>query len=213
MVYNTPALRVGTFDRLRWAAGTSGLFSVAFVYKGCELSPISNSRITYFIWKNVSPPKVQLFGWLAWKGRIKTSTYLHRIGVLSSGVDLRCIFYKGEVESVNHRIWSRILHWWGIQWVMPGSVSGLLNWCTGIKLKKQEKMIWIATPLAVLWSIWKQRNDSIFNNAQVDLDGLCESIKVRIALWVKFSCPSIEYSVNDLVHNLQQVRVYIRGET
>ncbi|XP_028055715.1 uncharacterized protein LOC114259878 [Camellia sinensis] len=58
MVYNTPALRVGISDRLKWAADTSGLFSVAFVYKGCELSHVSNSRIVDFIWKNVSPPKV-----------------------------------------------------------------------------------------------------------------------------------------------------------
>ncbi|XP_028085054.1 uncharacterized protein LOC114286155 [Camellia sinensis] len=220
MVYNTPALRVGTSDRLRWVVDVSGLFSVASVYKRYELSPVSNSRIADFIWKNVSPPKVHFFGWLAWKCRIKTSTYLHRIEVLSSGADLRCIFCKCKVESVNHvllfclfiwRIWSRILHWWGIQWVIPGFVNGLLNWCTGIKLKKHEKMIWRAIPLAVLWSIWKQRNDSIFDNAQVDLDGLCEFIKVRIALWVKFSCHSIKYSVNNLVHNLQQVRVCIRS--
>ncbi|KAL7243429.1 hypothetical protein ACSBR1_015759 [Camellia fascicularis] len=74
-------------------------------------------------------------------------------------------------------------------------------------------MIWRAIPLALLWLIWKQRNDSIFSNAQVDLDGLCESIKVRIALWVKTSCPSFNYSVNDLVHKLQQVRFSIRGGT
>ncbi|CAL5334565.1 unnamed protein product [Camellia sinensis] len=219
MLSNAPALVEGTPDSLSWAADSSGLFSVASAYKGCELSLATNSKIADLIWKNVSPPRVQFFGWLAWKGRIKTSYYLQRIGVLSDGFDPRCIFCKGEVENINHvllfcpftwRIWSRILQWWGIQWVLPGSISCLFNWCIGIKLQKQEQMIWRAIPLAVLWSVWNRRNECIFGNAQVDIDDLCESIKVRIALWVKSSCPSINYSVFDLVHHLQQVRICIR---
>lgn len=219
MLSNAPALVEGTPDSLSWVADSSGLFSVASAYKGCELSLATNSKIADLIWKNVSPPRVQFFGWLAWKGRIKTSYYLQRIGVLSDGFDPRCIFCKGEVENINHvllfcpftwRIWSRILQWWGIQWVLPGSISCLFNWCIGIKLQKQEQMIWRAIPLAVLWSVWNRRNECIFGNAQVDIDDLCESIKVRIALWVKSSCPSINYSVFDLVHHLQQVRICIR---
>ncbi|XP_028086494.1 uncharacterized protein LOC114287362 [Camellia sinensis] len=222
MLLNAPVLREEMSDRLRWGTKTSGLFSIASTYKWCKWSFVDNSRIVDFIWKNVSPPKVQFFSWLAWKERIKTSSYSQRIRVLSDDIDINCIFCKEVVESVNHvllfcpftwKIWSRILNWWGIQWVISGSVNSLLNWCTGIKLKKQKNMIWRALPLAVLWSIWKQKNDSIFNNVQVDLDGLCESIKVRIVLWVKTSCPSFKSLVDDSVHNLQQVKFCIRGET
>ncbi|XP_028105674.1 uncharacterized protein LOC114304715 [Camellia sinensis] len=185
MLLTTPALRKNMRDILRWMADTSGSFSITSAYRWSQLGHGANSKIIEFIWKNVSPPKVQFFGWLAWKERVKSSSYLQKIGVLNAGSTVNCIFCNGDVESVY-------------------SIGGLV-W----KLSKQLKLILNVIPLVVLWSIWKQRNDYLFNSAQVNIEGLCDSIKVRIALWIKSSCPVVLYSVNDIAHHLQQVIVYL----
>ncbi|KAL7183709.1 hypothetical protein ACSBR2_025984 [Camellia fascicularis] len=51
----------------------------------------------------------------------------------------------------------------------------------------------------------REINDCLFNSAQADVESLCDSIKVRIALWIKSSCPAVVYSVNKIVHHLQQL--------
>ncbi|KAL7189991.1 hypothetical protein ACSBR1_039601 [Camellia fascicularis] len=147
--------------------------------------------------------RCNFFGWLAWKGRIKTSCYLQSIGVLSDASNVSCIFCRNELETVNHlllccpfswRIWSNIINWWGVSWVLSGSVSSLLQWWDGYRFNKKEKVIWKVMPLAVLWSIWRKRNEMVFNGTQVVLERLCELIKIRIALWFGASNLSFCYS-------------------
>ncbi|XP_028102574.1 uncharacterized protein LOC114301812 [Camellia sinensis] len=156
ILLNAPSIRDGMVDRLKWNAENSRVFTVAFAYKWSAASVEASTNLVGCIWKNLAPPKVQFFGWLAWKERIKTASYLQRLGVLTATSDINCIFCKDKVEDINH--------WW-----------------TGLKLKKKELPIWKAIPLAVFWSIWKQRNESIFKGLQVNFEGLCDSIKAAVA--------------------------------
>ncbi|XP_028118360.1 uncharacterized protein LOC114315916 [Camellia sinensis] len=177
-------------DIWMWRANSSGMYTVASGYRNCESLLGPDRKVTREVWNNCAPPKVKFFGWLAWLGKLKTFSYLQRIGILD--------------EAAN------ILKWWGVQWVMPNSVEGLLQWWSFCKMKKLEKVMWKAVPMAVLWSIWKHRNDCIFNGAQPNLEDLCEVVKVRIASWVKSSPAKVEFSINDIVFNLQQVHYCLR---
>lgn len=107
------------------------------------------------------------------------------------------------------RVWPNVIKWWGISWVQPGSVPSLLQWWAGYRCNKRVKMLWKIIPLAVLWSLWKQRNESLFNDTQADLEKLCELIKIQIALWFRASSPFFCYLVNDIVFNLQNVKFCI----
>ncbi|KAL7205925.1 hypothetical protein ACSBR2_018775 [Camellia fascicularis] len=98
---------------------------------------------------------------------------------------------KAEEETANHlllsysfawNVWSKIMVWWGIQWVIPGSFDNLMHWWLGWKFRKKAKQVWRVIFISVVWSLWLYRNDCIFNNTQPDIDDLCEVIKVRVAM-------------------------------
>ncbi|XP_028085233.1 uncharacterized protein LOC114286279 [Camellia sinensis] len=149
LLQTAPELRNGVLDGLSWAADRSGIFTVSSVYKWSELPSNLPTKVVNLIWKNAAPPKVQFFAWLAWKGRIKTSTFLQSIGILSANSDVNCVFCMKEKETASHvllccmfswRVWSNILGWWGVSWVQPGSVVGLLQWWTGVTCTKRLKI-------------------------------------------------------------------------
>ena len=78
-------------------------------------------------------------------------------------------------------------------------------------MSKLEKKIWMVIPLATLWSIWRHRNECVFNEIQLDFEALCEIVKVRAALWIKASPLHVAASITDLVYNLQQVKFCLRN--
>lgn len=158
---------------------------------------------------------MQFFGWLAWKGRIKSRAFLQHVGCLSQDASTECVFCGCAVETDCHvlvqcrfvwKIWSNILSWWGLQWVSPKNARGVLEWWSGFKWGKFETKIWNVIPFAVLWSIWTLRNECIFKGKQFCLEEVCDLIKTRIALWIKYNSRLFHYSVHDVVENLVQVR-------
>ncbi|CAL5349406.1 unnamed protein product [Camellia sinensis] len=97
-------------------------------------------------------------------------------------------------------------YWWGVQWVMPGSLSGLFDWWAGYKYKNLEAKTWKAVLLAALWSIWKHRNKCKFREKQSNLENLNELIKIRVAIWVKSNARRLYYSVQDFVSDFAQIK-------
>ena len=155
------------------------------------------------------------FGWLAWKDRVKTSVFLKRIGVLSSSTSSLCLFCKNEVKTTKHvllfyplvwKLWSEIVSWCDLKWAIPSSVEGLFQWWASEKYKYWVHELWKIIPKAVLWSVWKLRNECLFKGAQPDFANLSERVKVQIAIWAKLHMEGINYLVHNLVSNLKQSR-------
>lgn len=89
-------------DKPVWLAAGSGMFYVSSVYRS-EVVSLGPSLITSkLVWNKFASPKVQFFCWLAWKNRVKTVDFLHKIGVLQANSPALCVFYKAVSESNCH---------------------------------------------------------------------------------------------------------------
>lgn len=88
---DAPVLTVEIEDSCLWLANPSGLYSVALAWKLWVLLKGPVVGVADMLWKNIAPPKVKFCGWLAWKGKLITSTFLKRIGVLNMEASLVCL--------------------------------------------------------------------------------------------------------------------------
>lgn len=130
-----PSIRRKFNDYTRWVITASGTFSVSSLYFISSLAGATHPILSKQVWSSVLPPKVQFFGWLAWKQKVKTAAFLQRIGILNGTSSMACSFSKNFEESVFHvllhcpfvcEVWSTLLRWWGVEWAIPGSVEGVL---------------------------------------------------------------------------------------
>jgi len=107
-------------DSCSWLANSSGLFSVSSVRRWWDAIIGTGQVVPKGVWVGLALPKVQFFCWLAWRDKVKTSTFLHRIGVLPVSANNMCVFCQAEVESLNHvllfcplvwKCWSQMVRW------------------------------------------------------------------------------------------------------
>ncbi|CAL5426105.1 unnamed protein product [Camellia sinensis] len=78
----SPALKEEIEDSCSWLADKSGKFSTSSVWCWWATVKESGVKVPAGVWECMASPKMQFFCWLAWRGRVKTSSFLHRIGVL-----------------------------------------------------------------------------------------------------------------------------------
>lgn len=104
-----------------------------------------------------------------------------------------------------------MLSWWDLQAAFPGTIDSLLLWWDGVSLNKRERKIWRAIPPTVLWSLWKHRNNCVFNNSSPNLPELCEEVKIRIAIWLKPILKEYHFIVRDFISNLRGIRYCLGG--
>lgn len=85
---------------------------------------------------------------------------------------------------MSQALWSRFYGWLGISAVQPAVSSlhflshrGLFKWKNR---KSRGLLIW----LAVVWSIWLERNEIVFNNSKTDVLRLLDLVKCRSWSWL-----------------------------
>lgn len=62
-------------------------------------------------------------------------------------------------------VWNAIVRDFGLTWVMsPDLPSVLSSWQT-LALNPKGKQIWQVAPTTVCWSIWREHNNRVFENA------------------------------------------------
>ena len=128
-----------------------------------------------FPWKSIwcvkVPKRVAFFLWIAARGGVLTIDNLvkKKLPLVNW-----CCLCRGKEEIVDHllihrkyahTLWSEILLWFGVQWVMLKSVVSLLsawwNW-----LGSHTSKVWNMVPACLMWLIWKEHNACTFEDTK-----------------------------------------------
>ena len=153
-------------DNFIWKLTSTGLYSVKSLYEDYLNGHTVNLRKQ--IWKLKVPLKIKIFMWFLYNKVILTKDNLARRNW--NGCK-KCVFCDSE-ESIDHLfftcpfahfLWTIVQYTFNI--VTPANSTNMFgNWLDGVEkdLKAQIRV----GACALLWSIWRCRNDIIFNNAR-----------------------------------------------
>jgi hypothetical protein len=146
------------------------------------------------IWNKFVPSNVSIFAFQFINDKLPTKLNLFARGCLRND-SLLCFVGCDAIEDIHHlflhcpvfgAVWSGIISWLGITWVPPDNAilvasqfCGAHGFCKNIRTSFQA--IWLAS----IWSIWKARNDRVFNGTAITVDRLIFSIKVHDWWWFK----------------------------
>ncbi|XP_058217366.1 uncharacterized protein LOC131328437 [Rhododendron vialii] len=205
-------------DVLQWNWTTDKRFSSKSVYHQWEEIGHSRNQLLGSLWKNLCPPKVEIFSWLAIQDRALTRSELFSRNIIQEGQTVSCPLCSLHLETPDHlflhcifswNIWSLILDWWHVPWVCPNSLANLAIWWFDSGFRNLEKNIWEVSFYATLWSLWLARNDLVFNNANLSVEVVGELVKTRVAMWMKTKFGIKIYSVEEFKLFLDvQIRAY-----
>ncbi|MCH82386.1 LINE-1 reverse transcriptase like, partial [Trifolium medium] len=193
-----PFVPVDNLDRWLWLGdGTQG-YTVKSAYLRLE-NMVTNRRtlepVEEFVfkrlWKCAVPSKVRAFAWQLLLNRVQTKENLFKRKMLQMDQQL-CVLCDRKRETATHlflhcecvvKIWYEITGWLGFNLIIPPSLAiSFAMWATCVTNKKEKAgmcLIWNA----FMWTVWKRRNDYVFNNVAVIVEEVVEQIKVVSWQW------------------------------
>ena len=106
------------------------------------------------------PSKIDFFASEAFWGKVITLDQLKCHGrALANG----CCLCE-EDEETTRMLWDLVLTIVGTSWVFLCSVLRTLLAWQGVPVGKNEKKIWMAAPLRLFWTLWREINRVVFDN-------------------------------------------------
>lgn len=120
-------------------------FSVKLAYSKWEAQKFTEDKEFFAVWKNICPPKVEIFVWMAIQGCIASKSVLVRRGIIDNNLG-RCPFCKETQDhllllcDVASRVWSNVISWWNMVWVCPPNLKNLLAFWDSFKFNNLEKL-------------------------------------------------------------------------
>ena len=141
-------------------------------------------------WSMKAPPRVMAFGWTALLGGIKTMDNLRRQRVPIVNACPMCLAGEESIDhlllncSIAQYLWRMVLGWFYVSTSIPHSLLVLFEfWRLGVGFKKGKIMLSVSL-LAVIRSIWKERNLRGFEGKSSEASTLVEKINYFVVLWV-----------------------------
>jgi len=158
------------------------------------------------IWHKQIPLKVSLFAWRLYRNCLLTKDNLLRWGIIQA----KATFCSGGCavqEFADHllincshfsRLWPLIRNWSDLfsidtfcahdHYVQFGQLSGI---------PRQTHPFLKLTRLSCVWTIWKERNNHIFNNKTLELHQLLDKVKLLSFTWLKAKMTNFAYTYHE----------------
>jgi hypothetical protein len=190
-------------DKLWWSPSRKGKFDVRSFYK-----IFAYKETAHFPWKSIwrtkVPLKVAFFAWVAALGKILTLDNLRKRQVI---VIDRCCMCKKNWESVDHLLlhyevtcllWNAIFSRFSLSWVMPRRVVDLFAcWWTGGR--SQSVVVWKMVPCCLLWCLWRERNDKLFEDKKITIEELISFFFLSLYSWTTAFLAPIMINYHDFL--------------
>ncbi|XP_057745695.1 uncharacterized protein LOC130963610 [Arachis stenosperma] len=133
-------------DRVVWKFDRTGIFStksfILVMQEAALPEEITSYSFTSGIWRGFVPPRVELFTCKA-----EESAFHLFVGC-----------------EITWRVWSAWLFAFGRSWTIPGTLKQHFESWQNATQRKLEKKRWLVGFFAVIWAIWLERNNRVFNN-------------------------------------------------
>ena len=102
-------------------------------------------------------------------GKVRTLDQLRKRGIPLAN---RCPLCKSEEENIDHLLLcydlvqdlrALLFAIFGINWVLPSSVQEMMAGWRRPFGRKNAKKNWMASPIVLFWSIWRETNGAVFD--------------------------------------------------
>jgi len=164
-------------DVMVWNGDSNGVFSLKSEYQTLCQSPNGISHDGYsLLWQVKALPKALFTAWRVLIGRLSTYENLTRRGMVVNST--LCVLCKAAEESNHHlfltcifaqKVWSLCLRWIGILFVQHKDLMNHFESFYLVHLSFKQNQVWKGVWVAIIWSIWKQRNLVVFKQRVVML--------------------------------------------
>ena len=75
-----------------------------------------------------------------------------------------------------------------------------------------DKTLWEVSPMALVWSIWLERNDVVFNQKYTNMEVIWDMHILRIAWWVKAHWKNIPYQIEQFRNSFGLIRLPVKSK-
>jgi hypothetical protein len=198
----------GVIDTICWKHSSQKVFSVNSFYK-CLLLLACRDYPWKTVWKPHVPSKVNFVIWTASLGKVLTIDNLRKRQLVIMDW---CCMCKEAGESSDHlflhfhtarELWELVFSMFGVWWVMPRHVVGLLACWTGRNHRCRSATIWGLIPQCLMWVIWRERNARSFEDLEKTIQELKQFFLSMLLEWVNASDISHFNSLYELINFCQ----------
>ncbi|KAK3219977.1 hypothetical protein Dsin_013947 [Dipteronia sinensis] len=207
-------------DTIAWSAKPNGIFSIGSFRRSLEQPDEDVISAPLFFWKGICPPKMEMFLWQLWRGKVLVRDVLYQSG-MANLLSLDCPLCCLEKESIDHlflhctwskRLWLDSMAWWGVVGCFNKTVKGWLDGWTGLCPAIKNERAWNSLFCSIAWTIWENRNHLVFEGKVPVVEQAVDLVKFLIVWWFKYLGKGIHDNVQSLLLNVKELCVETRKQ-
>lgn len=176
-------------DRWKWLLDHTRGYSLRETYHFLTTSDeVLDRGCNHNVWHKLVPLKIPVFAWCLLRNRILTKIDLLRRGVLQHN-NITCVGGCGCSETADHLflVCNIFGDTWNFLWCclnidfVPSGVIGehFAQFSQLVGMSRSSHSFFKLICLALVWVIWKERNNHIFKNVASDPGNLVDKVKLN----------------------------------